>query len=104
MSSVNVPAPVVRDYLWLGSDRSPAGRARRIVGEVARRHGCTPSELRGPRKQYHRARVEALLAVADDVPEWTLRQLGDFFGDRDHSTIGFLLGRYRPRRRKTQGK
>lgn len=66
-----------------------------IVASVARAHGLTVDDLRGPsrRAPIVRARQEAMyvLALQTRAPSgswrWSLPMIGQALGDRDHSTI-----------------
>lgn len=66
---------------------------RQIVEDVAERHGFLTTELLGPRrfKSLSRARFEAMWLVRqerwpDGRHVYSLTQIGDFFGGRDHTT------------------
>jgi hypothetical protein len=62
--------------------------ARRLVNLVAAQHGMTPEDIFSVshQRKHTDARRAAIAAVAERFPEWSLPQLGRFFG-RDHSTI-----------------
>lgn len=62
--------------------------AKAILFEVARKHGLSPVELVGNRRQKNiiAARFEAIVRIADEKPDWSLVQIGNFF-NRDHTTV-----------------
>ena len=80
----------------------PRERARRIVSDVARRHGLQPVDIYRPGRFRHicRARKEAINAVHEEFPKWSAPQLGNLF-QRDWTTILHALGRTARARRLT---
>ena len=72
-----------RDYLILTSSH------RRIIREVAEKHGFTYSDIVGPRRMRAliKARQEAYCRVYAECPWMSLPQIGRAFGGRDHSTV-----------------
>lgn len=100
------PAPIIRDYLWLGiPDRIPGAvrRAREIIAEVAGRHGVTAAEITGRHRSAPivTARHEAIAIVYVECPSLSFPQIGRIFGKRDHSTIIHAcrkMGVYREKR------
>jgi chromosomal replication initiation ATPase DnaA len=62
--------------------------ARRIVAEVAARHGITVEEIfgEGRTRLLANARWDAIALVKRANPSWSLHALGAFFG-RDHTSI-----------------
>lgn len=64
-----------------------------IIARVAAEHKLSPSDLTGPshKRAVVRARYEAMLAVRLAYPGWSLKRIGQVFGDRDHTTIRSAL-------------
>jgi hypothetical protein len=63
-------------------------RVRQVMRSVAQRHGYTVKDLTGPRRNLDlcRARQEAIFEVYSKF-DFSLPRTGQFFGDRDHTTI-----------------
>jgi hypothetical protein len=90
------PHPITRDMWHLSSDHFERGlaairsgpSARRIVVEVAERHGLAVEDILGPRRSgpLIAARHEAMAEVYTRCPALTLPQIGVLF-NRDHTTV-----------------
>jgi hypothetical protein len=90
------PHPIARDMWHLSSDHFERGlaairsgpSARRIVVEVAERHGLAVEDILGPRRSAAliAARHEAMAEVYTRCPALTLPQMGVLF-KRDHTTV-----------------
>ena len=77
---------------------------RRIIAEVAERHGLGPRDIIEPGRFGHIAiaRHEAVRAVHDRFPVMTCTRLAAIFR-RDHTTILFSLGRLRSKKPRSMG-
>ena len=67
-------------------DRQPT--LRLITGKVAKHFSVTIPQLRGPSRRSHvvRARGVAML-LARNLTGTSLETVGEYFGDRDHTTV-----------------
>lgn len=81
--------------------RSTGLAIKRIIAEVAERHGFTPEALTGQSRSARivRARQEAMwLAYQERWPDgrrvYSLPQIGAFFGGRDHTTVIHAIRRH----------
>lgn len=83
--------------LWRGLiEVAPTKMTRKeIIEAVARRHDMTPDELCGPQRsqRYARARWEAMWWMRQQG-RWSLPQIGQALGKRDHTTVMHGLRRY----------
>lgn len=72
----------------LGWSPLPKPTMAGIVRSVADQYGLTVAELRGPRRFHHfvRPRHEAMWRMAQ-TGRWSLPQIGNFLGGRDHTTV-----------------
>lgn len=72
----------------------PLPTMRSICLEVCREYGVTLEQLRGPQKaqRFTRPRQAAMWRLATDG-RWSLPQIGQYLGHRDHTTV--LYGRRR---------
>ena len=79
------PRPV-EEPEFIPEKGKPGGRKN--VAQEAGKHGLTPDDILGERRHKHviEARWEAIAAVYQTNPSWTLPQLGRFFC-RDHTTV-----------------
>lgn len=70
-------------------------RVRQIISETAARHGLRTSDIvgRSLERRVFRARAEAL-ALCREQTRFSLPQLGDYFGGRDHSTVWSAIRRH----------
>lgn len=75
-----------RDYILVGS--TPRDRRRRIVIEVAERHGLTPDALmqRNRTQKVAHARFEAMAMMRREFGD-TFPKIGRFFGGMDHTAV-----------------
>jgi chromosomal replication initiation ATPase DnaA len=68
---------------------SPRDFTLALVGGIARKHGVSVEDIRGPDR--HRtvmlARCEAIRAIGKARPNWSYPEIGRFFGGRDHTSI-----------------
>lgn len=62
---------------------------RRIQLEECRRHNITLDEMIGPRRSRRiaRPRMIAMARCVDELPHFTLPEIGRAFGGRDHTTV-----------------
>jgi len=88
-----VPEPPKPDPVEL--ERGPLARlamatCRQIIGEVAAKHGLSVSDLESParNKRVSVPRQEAMYRCVLET-DLALSRIGQAFGGRDHSTIGY---------------
>jgi hypothetical protein len=82
--------------LWRGSIPRPDARPTlaAIAKEVATYYGVTVEDLKGPsRQRIYTVPRQAAFWVACEAKRWSLPKIGQFFGDRDHTTV--LAGKRR---------
>lgn len=82
-----------------------SGSLRDVIADIAAQHGTTFSAVMGPTRGTEaacRARVEAMIAIAELRRGWSINRIAGFFG-RDHTTVlaafkraGYDHGRRRP--------
>jgi len=85
--------------LWHGDLHPLRPTMRSITADVAKRHGLTVEDLRGPERRQAavRARHEAM-AIIRAQGRFSLPQIGKFF-NRDHTTVIHALRRVEERMR-----
>lgn len=73
---------------------TPAAETRAIIAAVASAHGCHLHEVLGPSRLrcIVAARKEAIRAVAEKRPHWSVNQIARAFG-LTHWTVLWHLGR-----------
>lgn len=79
-------------------NRSPAPPViRTIIEEVAAKHGIPTHSITGKchSRKVFAARHEAIRAVANARPEWSLGMIGRVFGGRHHTSIMCSLAKTR---------
>ncbi len=79
--------------------------ARKIIADIAHKHGLTYADLVGPRRFRHiiPARDEAIAAVralSNGRESFSLPMVGRIFGGKDHTTILAALRRHAKRASK----
>jgi len=108
MPTSNIRSVVAMSIKWAPPQVMPAmPTMREIVADVARRHGVTPDDIRGPsrRRSFVRPRHEAMwlmrqVRFADGSQRYSLPQIAQFLGGRDHTTVLNGVRRYEDRRKK----
>ena len=77
---------------------SMAQQAQMILAEVARSHGFEAKEIVSIRRETSivAARFEAIWRVYR-ATDWSLPQIGRFFGNRDHTSIMYAIATYEKR-------
>ena len=67
---------------------APTETMASIIAEVAAKYGLTVKDLRGPdqSRRVSKPRQEAMWRMVE-AKRWTLNQIGNQLGGRDHSTI-----------------
>lgn len=91
----------VRDFIWVGAaTRFVRWPPKRIIAEVAEKHGLTLADLIGPRRHRYvaHARQEAMWALRQRTTLSTT-SIGMFLGGRDHTTVMWGLRRHEERLR-----
>jgi chromosomal replication initiation ATPase DnaA len=73
-------------------DRPAANEMHQIAEAVSVETGISLAEMRGPSTSRHiyAARAEAMRRI-HATGHYTLKQIGMFFGDRDHATVKHAL-------------
>lgn len=86
------PKPIEREWLHLASEH------KRIIAQVAERHGLQPRDVTGPgrTKKIVACRFEAICEVHKAYPHWSLPKLGLVF-NRDHTSILHALQKAGPK-------
>jgi len=79
---------------------TPGAETRRRVNEICERHGLPMEAVRGPsRCQRVIPARKAVACFLRHEKHMSLSQIGHFLGDRDHTSIHYLIhGRARERR------
>lgn len=74
-----------RDWIAIGPD---CRTLKQILKDVCERHDVSEDDVRGPsRLKYIANARHEFCAIAYDRGRRSLKQIGQFIGDRDHSTV-----------------
>ncbi|HEY1064773.1 MAG TPA: helix-turn-helix domain-containing protein, partial [Pirellulales bacterium] len=66
----------------------PAVELKKIAAETARQFAVKVADLRGASRRQSVAAARALaMSLARELTDHSLRQIGDYFGGRDHTTV-----------------
>jgi hypothetical protein len=86
-------------YLVSRNPFHTAELARRIVDEVATKHGFTPEELFARRRQNALvvARHEVMWRLKREATAWSLPQIGRYLGGMDHTSVLHGVRRHQER-------
>jgi hypothetical protein len=85
---VDVQADQIAEY----TPKTVAMAMHRIA-EIAAQHGLTLADITGScrRVKFVKARHEAIIAIAVEFEKFSLPRIGQLFGDRDHTTILYVI-------------
>jgi hypothetical protein len=98
-------APRVVLSLWKGEiivNPQPI-TMREIAEDVAYRHGVSVDDLTGPsRAKMHTGPRQEAMWMMSKAKRWSLPRIGQFFGDRDHTTVLHGVRRHEQRLKDEQ--
>ena len=87
LTGTSIDEDLVRRFLH---DESPARRTtlRSIASHVARHFQIKSTDMRGATRRQHVVRARGIaMFLARQLTDKSLQQVGEFFGNRDHSTV-----------------
>lgn len=87
---VSIEATQEEEALYQSSAKYPELiTADLIIGVVARHFLTSPEQMKGKSRERHicEARFTAMRIIKDNIPGLALKQIGGYFGNRDHSSV-----------------